>query len=53
MLLYENPHPEIDGPVDALDHVLLAAWFLSDLALDVFGLLFWVALGACLVTSLL
>ncbi|HZK91394.1 MAG TPA: hypothetical protein VFC56_14710 [Stellaceae bacterium] len=53
MSVYEKPGLDIEFPVDALDRALIVAWFLSDLAFDIFGLLFWAAIALCLAMSLL
>jgi len=34
---------------DTLDQILAIAWIASELAIDVFGMLFWSALALCFV----
>jgi hypothetical protein len=47
MLVQDRIH-EIEPAPDTIDRVLTIAWVASEIALDVFGMLFWSALGLCL-----
>jgi hypothetical protein len=44
---------ETEPATDAIDRVQVAAWVVSEIAIDVFGMLFWSALGLCLASIML
>jgi hypothetical protein len=52
MLVQDRIHG-IEPAHDTIDRVLAIAWVASEIALDVFGMLFWSALGLCLASILL
>ena len=49
MAFASEPHSDTQRPGDALDEALAISWALSELAVDVFGMLFWAALGLAVV----
>jgi len=45
MALLSEPRIDTGFSGDALDQALTIAWFVSDIAVDAFGMLFWSALA--------
>jgi hypothetical protein len=46
------PFGDTAETADTLDQILGITWIASEIALDVFGMLFWSALGLCLAATL-
>jgi hypothetical protein len=51
-MLYQDRIHEIEPANDVVDRMLAIAWVVSEIALDVFGMFFWSALGLCLASIL-
>jgi len=50
MLLHQNLVRDTEGAGDTLDQILATTWIVSDIAIDVFGMLFWSGLGLYLLS---
>jgi hypothetical protein len=51
-MLYQKRVYEIEPANDIIDATLVIAWTASEIAIDVFGMFFWSALGLCLASIL-
>jgi len=49
LISYQNPIRDTEATGDAFDRTLTIVWIASDIAIDVFGMLFWSGLALCLV----
>lgn len=48
MISYRTPVRDTEATGDTFDRILAIAWIASDIAIDVFGMLFWAGLALCL-----
>ena len=47
LMFHQIPVGDTETAGDVVDQALKIAWIASELAIDVFGMLFWSALGLC------
>jgi len=47
-MLYQSHIHDVESADDIVDRLLVIVWVGSEIALDVFGMFFWSALGLCL-----
>jgi hypothetical protein len=45
LMFYQNRVADTEVTGDTFDQILALAWMVSEIAIDVFGMLFWSALG--------
>ena len=52
-MFYQYRIDEIEPAVDIIDRILVMAWVVSEITVDVCGMFFWSAIGLCLASILI